>query len=62
VSHVLAGFDEVVLHPDVATGLAALRSAAIPAVALTNGSAELRRTATSESCKTSWVSGSRTDR
>jgi 2-haloacid dehalogenase len=43
VSHVLAGFDEVVPHPDVAPGLAALRSAGIPAVALTNGSAELTR-------------------
>jgi 2-haloacid dehalogenase len=43
VSHVLAGFDEVVPHPDVAPGLAVLRTAAIPAVALTNGSAELTR-------------------
>jgi 2-haloacid dehalogenase len=43
VRHVLDGFDEVVPHPDVATGLAALRTAGVPAVALTNGSAELTR-------------------
>lgn len=45
VAHVLAGFGEVVPHPDVATGLAALQAAAIPAVALTNGSAEVTRDA-----------------
>lgn len=43
VSHVLAGFDEVLPHPDVAAGLTRLHSAGIPAVALTNGSAELTR-------------------
>jgi 2-haloacid dehalogenase len=43
VGHVLAGFDETVPHPDVAPGLEALRSAGIPAVALTNGSADLTR-------------------
>jgi 2-haloacid dehalogenase len=43
VSHVLAGFDEVEPHPDVASGLSMLRSAGIPAVALTNGSGELTR-------------------
>jgi 2-haloacid dehalogenase len=41
VSHVLAGFDEVLPHPDVRAGLLRLRDAGIPAVALTNGSAEL---------------------
>jgi 2-haloacid dehalogenase len=41
VSHVLAGFDEVLPHPDVRAGLQRLRDAGIPAVALTNGSAEL---------------------
>jgi 2-haloacid dehalogenase len=43
VSHVLAGFDEVMPHPDVARGLVALRDAGIPAVALTNGSGDLTR-------------------
>jgi 2-haloacid dehalogenase len=43
VRHVLAGFDEVAPHPDVAPGLAALSSAGIPAVALTNGSAAVTR-------------------
>lgn len=43
VSHVLAGFDEVVPHPDVAAGLTTLRSAGITTVTLTNGSAELTR-------------------
>jgi 2-haloacid dehalogenase len=43
VSHVLAGFDEVTPHPDVPAGLATLRTAGIPAVALTNGSADLTR-------------------
>lgn len=43
VSHVLAGFDEVEAHPDVASGLSMLRSAGIPAVTLTNGSGELAR-------------------
>jgi 2-haloacid dehalogenase len=41
VSRVLAGFDEVEPHPDVAAGLTSLRRAGIPAVALTNGSREL---------------------
>jgi 2-haloacid dehalogenase len=41
VSHVLAGFDEVLPHPDVRAGLQRLRDAGVPAVALTNGSAEL---------------------
>lgn len=39
--HVLGGFSEVSPHPDVAPGLRALRDAGVPAVALTNGSAEL---------------------
>jgi 2-haloacid dehalogenase len=43
VTHVLGGFDEVVPHPDVAAGLITLRDAGVPAVALTNGSAELTR-------------------
>jgi 2-haloacid dehalogenase len=43
VAHVLAGFEEVVPHPDVPAGLAALRTAGIPAVALTNGSAAITR-------------------
>jgi 2-haloacid dehalogenase len=43
VRHVLAGFDEVTPHADVPAGLAALRSAGIPAVALTNGSAAVAR-------------------
>ncbi len=43
VAHVLGGFDEVVPHPDVASGLADLRRADITAVALTNGSAEITR-------------------
>jgi 2-haloacid dehalogenase len=43
VSHVLAGFDEVLPHPDVTPGLQKLRDAGVPAVALTNGSSELTR-------------------
>jgi 2-haloacid dehalogenase len=43
VSHVISGFDEVLPHPDVPRGLEQLRRADIPAVALTNGSAELTR-------------------
>lgn len=43
VAHVLAGFDEVVPHPDVASGLSDLRRAGITAVALTNGSAQITR-------------------
>jgi 2-haloacid dehalogenase len=43
VAHVLAGFDEVVPHPDVEAGLTTLHDAGIPAVALTNGSSELTR-------------------
>lgn len=43
VEHVLAGFDEVVAHPDVAAGLTAMRSAGVVAVALTNGSAAITR-------------------
>jgi 2-haloacid dehalogenase len=42
-SHVLAGFEEVTPHADVAAGLTALRDARIPTVALTNGSAEITR-------------------
>jgi 2-haloacid dehalogenase len=41
VDHVLAGFEEVAAHPDVAAGLAALRSAGVLTVALTNGSASI---------------------
>jgi 2-haloacid dehalogenase len=43
VSHVLAGFHEVLPHPDVPSGLHRLRDAGVSAVALTNGSAELTR-------------------
>jgi 2-haloacid dehalogenase len=43
VSHVLAGFDEVLPHPDVPSGLRRLGDAGVPAVALTNGSSELTR-------------------
>jgi 2-haloacid dehalogenase len=43
VSHVLAGFDEVLPHPDVEPGLTALDDAGIPAVTLTNGSSALTR-------------------
>jgi 2-haloacid dehalogenase len=43
VSHVLAGFDEVLPHPDVRAGLHRLHDAGVPAVALTNGSSELTR-------------------
>jgi 2-haloacid dehalogenase len=43
VSHVLTGFDEVMPHPDVESGLTALKDAGIPAVALTNGSSALTR-------------------
>jgi 2-haloalkanoic acid dehalogenase type II len=43
VASVLAGFDEVVPHPDVAAGLERLQRAGVPAVALTNGSADLVR-------------------
>jgi 2-haloacid dehalogenase len=43
VAHVLAGFDEVVPHPDVAPGLTRLHRAGVPSVALTNGSGELTR-------------------
>jgi 2-haloacid dehalogenase len=45
VAHVLAGFDELVPHPDVAAGLTTLQRARIPAVALTNGSGQLTRAA-----------------
>ena len=40
VAHVLAGFDEVVAHPDVAAGLQRLHDELVEVVALTNGSAE----------------------
>ena len=43
VEHVLAGFGEVAPHPDVAPGLRRLQEEGIPAVALTNGSAEVVR-------------------
>jgi 2-haloacid dehalogenase len=43
VTHVLAGFGDVVPHADVAPGLTALQAAGIPAVALTNGSADVTR-------------------
>jgi 2-haloacid dehalogenase len=43
VDHVLAGFQHVIPHPDVAGGLAALQRAGIRAVALTNGSGEVAR-------------------
>lgn len=43
VDHVLAGFQHVVPHPDVAGGLEALQRAGIRAVALTNGSGEVTR-------------------
>jgi 2-haloacid dehalogenase len=43
VDHVLDGFDELRPHPDVAPALRALAAAGLPAVALTNGSAELTR-------------------
>ncbi len=43
VDHVLAGFEHLVPHPDVAAGLRALRAAGIRAVALTNGAADLTR-------------------
>lgn len=43
VEHVLAGFGEVTPHPDVAPGLRRLQEAGVPAVALTNGSAEITR-------------------
>lgn len=43
VEHVLAGFGEVTPHPDVAPGLRRLQAVGIPAVALTNGSAEITR-------------------
>jgi 2-haloacid dehalogenase len=43
VDHVWEGFDELRPHPDVAPALRALAAAGMPAVALTNGSAELTR-------------------
>jgi 2-haloacid dehalogenase len=43
VDHVLAGFEHLVPHPDVAAGLQALRAADLRAVALTNGAAALAR-------------------
>jgi 2-haloacid dehalogenase len=43
VDHVLAGFQHLAPHPDVAAGLGGLREAGIRAVALTNGAAELTR-------------------
>jgi 2-haloacid dehalogenase len=43
VHHVLAGFEQVLPHPDVAAGLEALQRAGIRAVALTNGSGEVTR-------------------
>lgn len=39
VAHVLAGFEEVRLHPDVEPGLQQLRDAGVHVVALTNGAA-----------------------
>jgi 2-haloacid dehalogenase len=43
VDHVLAGFELLEPHPDVAPGLQAIRQAGIRTVALTNGSGELTR-------------------
>lgn len=43
VSSILAGFDEVVAHPDVAAGLRILTDAGVATVALTNGSAAITR-------------------
>jgi 2-haloacid dehalogenase len=43
VDHVLAGFEHLVPHPEVAAGLRALHEAGVRAVALTNGSGELAR-------------------
>jgi 2-haloacid dehalogenase len=43
VDHVLAGFEHLLPHPDVAAGLEALQRAGIRAVALTNGSGEVTR-------------------
>ena len=40
IEHVLAGFDEVAAHPDVAAGLQHLNDELVEVVALTNGSAE----------------------
>jgi 2-haloacid dehalogenase len=41
IDHVLAGLQEVEAHPDVEAGLLALRAGGVPAIALTNGSADL---------------------
>jgi 2-haloacid dehalogenase len=57
VSHVLRGFDEVEPHPDVPGALASLGGAGVPAVALTNGSAELVRSFLSRSALTDLVAG-----
>jgi 2-haloacid dehalogenase len=43
VDHVLAGFEHLTPHPDVAAGLEALQQAGIRAIALTNGSGESTR-------------------
>jgi 2-haloacid dehalogenase len=43
VAHVLAGFGEVEPHPDVGPGLLRLQAAGVPAVTLTNGSAQVVR-------------------
>ena len=41
VEHVLAGFEEVQLHPDVGSGLQRLRDGGVTVVALTNGAASV---------------------
>lgn len=44
VEHVMAGFGQLKLHPDVAEGVRALKGAGLRLVTLSNGSAEVART------------------
>lgn len=44
VTHIMAGFTELNLHPDIADGIRALKRAGVRLVTLSNGSAEVART------------------
>lgn len=41
VAHIMAGFDELTVHPDVPDGLRALRAAGVRLITLSNGGAEV---------------------
>jgi 2-haloacid dehalogenase len=54
--HVLAGFDELDVHPDVAEGMRKLADAGVRMVTLTNGAAEIGRSCSNALASQSWSS------